>query len=113
MRAQLRSELEQRLGCRVRDVRAVGGGDINEAYRVALDDGRALFVKTHPRPLPRMFECEARGLGWLAKARALRTPEVVAFADGQQGGAAFLALELIEPGARAHDYDERLGRGLA
>ena len=110
MRAQLQSELARLLSSRVREVSAVGGGDINDAYRVELDDGRKLFVKTHARPLPGMFACEARGLQWLAEARALRIPQVLAVSDEEP---AFLALELIEPAARVRDHDERLGRGLA
>jgi fructosamine-3-kinase len=94
----------------VRETRAIAGGSINEAHRVALADGRELFVKTHARPLPGMFECEARGLGWLAEARALRIPEVIAV---RAEAPAFLALELIEPAARGRGHDEQLGRGLA
>src|SRR4029079_12217647 len=88
----------------------LAGGDINQAHRALLGDGRRLFVKTHARPLPGMFGCEARGLAWRAEAGALRTPQVIAVSDAQP---AFLALELIEPAARAKDCDEQLGRGLA
>jgi fructosamine-3-kinase len=54
-----------------------------------------------------MFPAEARGLAWLAEANALRVPAVVAADPG------FLVLELIVPGPRAADFDERVGRGLA
>jgi fructosamine-3-kinase len=110
MHTALRAALEQELGAAVRETRAIGGGDINDALRVALADGRTLFVKTHPRPLPDMFACEARGLRWLAETRALRTPEVIAVRDEAP---AFLALELITPAARGPRHDELLGRGLA
>jgi fructosamine-3-kinase len=110
MHAALRDAIEQQLGAAVRDARPIAGGDINDALRVSLADGRALFVKTHPRPLPDMFACEARGLRWLAEARALRTPEVIAVRDEPP---AFLALELIAPAARGAGHDEQLGRGLA
>jgi fructosamine-3-kinase len=53
-----------------------------------------------------MFAAEARGLGWLAEAGALRVPAVIAAGDG------FLALELIVAAPPARDFDERLGRGL-
>jgi fructosamine-3-kinase len=59
-----------------------------------------------------MFPCEARGLAWLAEAQALRVPEVLAVsADTDE--VSFLVLELLEPGPRRADFDERLGRGLA
>jgi fructosamine-3-kinase len=110
MQAALRDALATALGSAVRDARAVTGGDINSAYAATLADGRTLFVKTHPRALPGMFACEARGLGWLAEANALRLPRVLAVSDQAP---AFLALELITPAGRARDHDERLGRGLA
>jgi fructosamine-3-kinase len=112
MQPALRAALARHLGSAVREVAPVAGGDINQAFRVWLADGRKLFVKTHPRPLPGMFGCEAQGLAWLSQANALRVPEVIAASDNE-AGAAFLGLELIEPARRCADYDERLGRGLA
>jgi fructosamine-3-kinase len=106
----LRAALMRELGAAVQGLRAISGGDINDAYRVTLGDGRTLFVKTQARPLPGMFACEARGLGWLAEAGALRTPGVIAFRDEAP---AFLALELIERAAPGAHHDEQLGRGLA
>ena len=100
------------LGAGVADARSLSGGDINQAYRLVLDDGRHCFAKTHPRPPSGMFGAEADGLRWLAQAGALRIPQVLAVSDGERGPA-FLALELIEPAARSRDHDERLGRGLA
>jgi fructosamine-3-kinase len=110
MRAELRAALERELGTAVRDARPISGGDINDAFRATLADGRKLFVKSQARPLPRLFACEAAGLRWLADAGALRVPEVIAAHDEAP---AFLALELIEPGVQARDHDEQLGRGLA
>ena len=49
-----------RLG--VTHAETVGGGDINEAWRAMLDDGRRVFVKTHASPPPGMYAAEARGL---------------------------------------------------
>ena len=40
----------------------VAGGDINEAWRVELVDGRSVFVKSHASPPPGMYAAEA-GLG--------------------------------------------------
>ena len=85
----------------------MSGGDVSDAWRVTLRDGRALFVKTHAGADPEMFPLEAEGLAWLAEAGAIRTPRVLA------ASASFLALELVEPGRRAPDFAERLGRELA
>jgi fructosamine-3-kinase len=77
---------------------------------VTLADGRLVFVKSHDEADPRMFACEARGLEWLREADAIRIPRVLAYG---QDDVAFLVLERIAPAARADDYDEQLGRGLA
>jgi fructosamine-3-kinase len=113
MQGALRDALRRRLGSEVVRSDAVSGGDINHAHRVTLADGRSVFVKSQPRALPGMFAAEAHGLRWLAQARALRVPEVIAASDGEDGGPAFLALEWIGRGRPGRDHDERLGRGLA
>jgi len=94
------------LGAHTRQATRVRGGDVNEAYRVTLDDGRVVFMKTHPSPPAGMYEAEADGLAFLAEG-PLRVPRVLACSHD------VLVLELLEPGPRVHDFDERLGRGLA
>ena len=91
-------------------VQGLSGGDINEAYRVELADGRCVFVKSHARPPAGMFSAEAQGLRWLAEAAALIIPEVLAVSDENP---ACLVLEYLEPGAACAEFDEQLGRGLA
>jgi fructosamine-3-kinase len=95
----------------VADSSAVAGGDINRAERMALADGRELFVKHREGAPAGMYAAEAAGLAWLARAGALRTPAVVAVGDGRPPR--FLALEWIPRGRPAPDHDEALGRGLA
>ena len=81
------------------------GGDINEAFRVVLEGGDVVFVKTRADAAPGEYATEAAALGWLAEPGALPVPEVI------DVGEDFLALEWLEPEAR---YDEEeLGRGLA
>jgi fructosamine-3-kinase len=92
------------------DVRRVGGGDINEAYRVVLADGREAFVKTRADAAPGEYAAEAAGLGWLAEPGALRTPQVLEVDER------YLALEWIPSGAgggASAAGARALGRGLA
>jgi len=100
-------ELEASVGSRIRAQSALAGGDINDAYAVDLADGRQLFVKTRAHAPTTMYAREASGLRWLAQARALRVPEVIA------QGESFLALERIASAQRSASYEEALGRGLA
>jgi fructosamine-3-kinase len=88
-------------------VRPVGGGDINEAYRLLLADGREAFLKTRPDAHPGEYAAEAAGLGWLGEPGGVRTPRVL---DVQEG---YLALEWIEPGRLSEAGAEELGRDLA
>jgi fructosamine-3-kinase len=94
-------------------VEAVSGGDINRAFAVTLASGRRLFAKTHRSPLPEVFVREANGLAWLAEAKALRVPGVVAASDADQDGPACLLLEFVASGSPGARHDEALGRGLA
>jgi fructosamine-3-kinase len=84
----------------------VPGGDINEALRVELADGRVLFVKHRADPPPGFYAAEAAGLEWLGEG-PLPVPAVVAAGD------AFLALEWVDAGPRADGFDAALGAGLA
>jgi fructosamine-3-kinase len=104
---QLAEEVARAMGSTVRSSCAVAGGDINDAHEMTLADGRVVFVKSNLAADPAMFAAEARGLAWLAQARALRVPEVLAV------GETFLVLERISAVRRRPDFDERLGRNLA
>lgn len=90
-----------------RNARRLGGGDINEAYRVTLRDGREAFVKSRSDPIPGEYAAEAAGLRWLSEPGLLRTPAVLEIDE------AYLALEWIAPGRLSREGAEELGRGLA
>jgi fructosamine-3-kinase len=105
-----RRHLEQRLGSTVRAVATISGGDINDAYRITLADGRRLFVKTNRNAPPDFFAREAAGLAFLEQGLDvghLRVPEVILSSESA------LVLELLELGPPSTAADERLGRGLA
>ncbi len=89
------------------DVRRVGGGDINEAFRVVLADGRDAFVKTRTGAAPGEYRAEAAGLEWLAQAGGVRTPAVLEIAEE------YLVLEWVQGGRLDGAGIEELGRGLA
>lgn len=93
--------------------RACGGGCINNAERIDLEDGRHFFLKSNPRPLPGMFEREAEGLEALANAGALRVPRPVGVGGGNAGVPPFLLMEWIEPGRPKRGFDEDFGRRFA
>lgn len=101
-----KAELSAKLGARIASAAPVSGGDINDAYRVTLDDKRVVFVKTHATPPAGMYEAEKIGLDWLREG-PLRVPEVLAATPH------CLALEWLELSPKGRGFDEAFGRGLA
>jgi fructosamine-3-kinase len=80
--APLAEALAAALGTPISRLDPVAGGDLNDAYAATLADGERVFVKTSEDPgTAGSFAAEAAGLRWLADARALALPDVVALAD--------------------------------
>jgi fructosamine-3-kinase len=100
-------DFERVLGEPVAGSQRVGGGCINEGWRVDLVSGERLFVKTRPQVAPGEYAAEAEGLRWLGEPGAVRVPAVHAVADDM------LALEWIDEGSMDAAGAEAFGRGLA
>lgn len=105
--------LKERCGdsSRIEGVRTVGGGSINEAYR--LDTGeRSYFLKVNRADrYPGMFEAEAKGLELLKKPEEVGVPEPLS--TGKEGDEAFILMEHIESGRADDAFWERFGKELA
>src|SRR4051812_48009103 len=65
--SSLRSAVEAASGRRIRAGQRVGGGDINEAFKVQFEDESFGFVKTRDGVAPGEYAAEAAGLRWLAE----------------------------------------------
>lgn len=91
----------------------VTGGDINEATRIETEQD-TYFVKWNPKPLPNLFEVEARGLALLQAPDAIRVPNVYGYDEPANGRPAFIVLEWVEQGnAGRAAAGELFGRQLA
>jgi fructosamine-3-kinase len=97
--------VEATTGRTVRRVDPVGGGDINEAYRVQFADESFAFVKTRAGVAPGEYAAEAAGLRWLAEPGALRVPDVLGVSD------TLLVLDWVDEGRRGDEA--AFGAGLA
>ncbi len=93
-------------GRRVTASRRVGGGDINDAYLVELDDDTQAFVKTRSDVPPGEYPAEAAALAWLADGGA-RVPNVLEATER------VLALEWLDEDRLDATGEEELGRMLA
>ncbi|MBA3745167.1 fructosamine kinase family protein, partial [Sporichthya sp.] len=101
------ANLADALGSAVVDSAGVGGGDICEASRLTLADGRVVFAKTRPGAPADFFRTEAEGLARLGAAGGAPVPEVLAVTDGA------LVLEWVEPGRPTPAAADEFGRALA
>ncbi len=110
----LAAAVAEDLDADVRVTTRLGGGDVAEAYRMELADGRAVFAKTHRDPPAGFFTTEANGLRWLREPAVLPVPEVLAVSDGDSGTPPRLVLEWIDQAGSGSPEDEaRFGRALA
>ncbi len=89
------------------EVRRVGGGDINEGWRVVWSDGRRSFFKTRADPGPGEYAREAAGLDWLREPGGLQVPDVLAVGED------FLELAWVDEGRLDAAGVLALGHGLA
>jgi fructosamine-3-kinase len=110
---RLAQELSEHLSrsADIENERAVGGGSINDAYRLETNEG-PFFVKVNRADaIPSFFEAEADGLARLRRANTVRVPQVIAF--GEDHDDAYLLMEHIERGTRGEGFWEDFGRSLA
>ena len=78
----------------VRNSTPVGGGSINEAYRLEGTDGTRYFLKLNDARHLTMFIAEAAGLEAIAATNTIRVP--LPIAHGSAGEQSYLVLENME-----------------
>jgi protein-ribulosamine 3-kinase len=94
---------------RIKQVRRVTGGSINNSRKIDLVDGRIFFVKTHPysQHFPGMYETEFHALELLSIPGIIHVPKPVVYSDD------FIVMEYINQGSPVTDWHEIMGRQLA
>jgi fructosamine-3-kinase len=96
---------------RVLGEQSVGGGSINDAYKVHTDHG-IFFVKTNDaKRFPGMFAAEAKGLGILSACGEVQVPAVIGTMEKDEE--AVFVSEFVESGARDKNFFFEFGRALA
>ena len=105
--------LSRRIGHAVPNLQstAVGGGSINQCYRITSGTDHFFCKVNDHAGFPRLFEKEMQGLQLLAARQVIRTPEVIHYAveDGKQ----YLLLEWIEPARPQKEFWKNFGTKLA
>lgn len=106
--------LQKETGASVSSVKlhSVGGGSINDAYRIETNSGELFFCKINSaNKFPGLFEAERQGLELLKSHNIIRVPEVISstIADNNQ----VLIMEWIEQGSRTPAFWRLFGEQLA
>ena len=95
------------VGAEVREVRSAGAQHGWQHFTAILADGRQAFAKVADGDQGPAFEAEARGLRWLAGARAVPVPGVLGW------DARALVLSWVPPGRATPEAARRFGHELA
>lgn len=91
---------------------AVGGGSINQAFRLKTGNGATYFCKTNSAgAFPRLFEKEQQGLERLRNTGAIRVPRPVLCT--RSGGLQLLVLEWVESATPNEQFWATFGTQLA
>ncbi|MFI5132346.1 MAG: fructosamine kinase family protein [Chitinophagales bacterium] len=114
LKEYLKELISKQLNTSVGSLKAtsVGGGSINNCYRLTINDDRKLFLKLNSSTrFPGLFEKERNGLTFLGKQNCIRVPMVIF--DTTVGNNQLLLLEWIEAGTRHEDFWKKFGQQLA
>ncbi|MBW4472132.1 MAG: fructosamine kinase family protein [Stenomitos rutilans HA7619-LM2] len=94
----------------VSDRRSVGGGCINQGYRLS-DGNTTYFVKLNQASKLAMFEAEAAGLQQMQQTHTIRVPTPICY--GAEGESAYIVLEWLPLGRGDERSWQRMGQQLA
>ena len=114
----LNNELEEQIkhitGKSIHSVRAVSGGDINQAAILVFNDQSRLFLKYNAHTNRDMFEKEAKGLDLLKRQQtSMYIPEVINYGYLEASHTGYLLMELIQTGQENTNFFTYFGHALA
>src|SRR5215213_4608941 len=109
--SQLQTYLTQKLNTTVNELQTVGGGCINQTYKIKTTTG-SFFCKTNSASkFPHLFEKEKNGLSLISKHAIIKTPAIIDY--NINGDDQILVLEWIEEGTRNNEFWKIFGEQLA
>ncbi|NSL91036.1 fructosamine kinase family protein [Chitinophaga solisilvae] len=113
LQKQLSAALSEQLKVKIHinEAKSVHGGDINETFRIATNEGYFFLKMNDAKKYPDMFAREFAGLETLRGAQALHVPQPLA--HGIVSGKSYLITELVIKGSAVHDFWEDFATGLA
>jgi protein-ribulosamine 3-kinase len=104
---KIKVRIEEKLNSKIKSLTSLSGGCISDAYKVTTIEGSNYFLKYNSSASNDMFIKEANGLKELAKANAIKIPEVLNFDED------YILLEYIPSGIKKKNFFEDFGRRFA
>ena len=89
----------------------VGGGSINETFRIQTNIGDFFVKKNSSALYPLMFDNEALGINILGETDEILVPEVITHGKGTSD--AYLILNFIESGNMSNEFWEKFAKQIA
>lgn len=89
----------------------VGGGSINEAWKLKTSQGDIFLKHNSAGKYPGMFEREANGLQLMRDSKSIPVPEVIG--TGQAQDDAFIVMEFLNPAKRKNGFWKEFAENLA
>ena len=90
----------------------VGGGSINDTFRLIVNSQSNFFVKVNSAPkYPKLFQKEKKGLEFLNNQKILRVPSVIVCNEIDDNQV--LVMEWVEEGLRTELFWKKFGEQLA
>lgn len=113
--SSLENALTSLFGNNIKIIRTdrVAGGDINQAYRLTLNDGTCVFMKANTKENASFFTAEAAGLNAITQTKAIGTPRILGSGLDNGRGCSFLLMEFITAKTRISNYWETFAKELA
>jgi len=113
LQKQLSAALSEQLKVKIHinEAKSVHGGDINESFRIATNEGYFFVKMNDAKRFPEMFAQEYAGLMELRSAGALQAPKPLAY--GSAGGRAYLVQEFLMKGQAVADFWDDFAVSLA
>ena len=109
--AHLQSFLSQKLQNPVLEIKSVGGGCINQTYKITTADKYFFCKLNSASKFPHLFEKEKNGLELIQKYNVIKTPGIID--SSIIGNEQILTLEWIEEGNRKDEFWKTFGQQLA
>lgn len=103
--------IREATGAVLKKMQPLGGGCINNAFKIETDSGPFFLKYNDNEKYPGMFKAESNGLQLLKATNTLHVPGVIA--TGNDNKNAYLLLEWIEPAGKPNNFFFDFGVQLA